>query len=104
MPPNTFIMEIYHITNLIILILYHKCYCFLYKFSQSSNCLTPRKTRITLFSGRSEYLPLLLSRRQPQERWILIRQAVLLFNLWSSPAWARTFLFMQIYTSAYLRM
>jgi hypothetical protein len=36
---NKFIMNIYSITNLMVLILYHKCLYFLYKFSQSLDCL-----------------------------------------------------------------
>ena len=48
-------MKIYPITNSMILILYHDVSIFLYKFSQSLNCLTSQKTRIVLFCGRMEY-------------------------------------------------
>jgi hypothetical protein len=55
MSPNKFILKIYSITNLMVLTLYHNVCTFLYKFSQSSNCLSYRKMRIAIFCGRREY-------------------------------------------------
>jgi len=42
----------YSITNLMVLILYHKYLYFLYKFSQSFDCLTYQKAWIVFFCGR----------------------------------------------------
>jgi hypothetical protein len=49
---NKFIIKICSISNLIVLILYHKYLDFLYRFSQNLNCLISRRARIAFIRGR----------------------------------------------------
>ena len=52
MSPIKFTTKIYFITNLIVLILYHKYQYFLYMFSQTLSRLTPQKIRVVSFYGQ----------------------------------------------------